>query len=227
MGVWQRTVALVLVVITLSTAGFLYWNTTGLGSAPAFAVPAGTRQAIVLEWSHLFDGEKTTALSLWEVGDDGWKQVEGPIRCVIGRNRLALAGQKREGDGRTPSGTFRIGTAFGSEATIDTKLNYRLATADDFWVDDPASPEYNRWVHGKPEGKSFEKLLIDYYRYAAVIEYNTDPVVPGKGSAIFLHVWEGEHTPTSGCVAVQEADMKHLLAWLDKRKNPVIVLDPR
>jgi L,D-peptidoglycan transpeptidase YkuD (ErfK/YbiS/YcfS/YnhG family) len=145
---------------------------------------------------------------------------------VIGPNGFAPKGEKREGDGHTPSGTFPIGTAFGHDAKVDTKLDYRQATDEDIWVDDPDSPQYNRWVHGKTDAKSFERLRIDPYKYAAVIEYNTNPVVPAKGSAIFLHVWSGPDKATAGCVAVPIEAMQNLLGWLDKRRHPMIVLNP-
>jgi L,D-peptidoglycan transpeptidase YkuD (ErfK/YbiS/YcfS/YnhG family) len=148
-----------------------------------------------------------------------------PTAAVIGPKGFAPLGEKREGDGRTPTGTFRIGTAFGIDPTMETRLDYRRATDDAFWVDDPSSPEYNRWVTGKPNAKSWENLRQADYKYAAVIEYNTDPVVPGMGSAIFLHVWEGPDNPTSGCVAVAEKDVRGLLWWLDKDKKPVIILN--
>jgi L,D-peptidoglycan transpeptidase YkuD (ErfK/YbiS/YcfS/YnhG family) len=180
-------------------------------------------QAIVV-WSSGQSGFDAK-LTAWQRGSNGWNWVLGPIPAVIGPNGFAPSGEKREGDGRTPSGTFRIGTAFGHDAALETKLRYRQATADDFWVDDPQSPQYNRWLTGKPDAKSFEKLRQPAYKYAAVIEYNTDPVVPGKGSAIFLHVWGGPDKPTAGCVAVSEDQLVELLRWLDKRQKPVIVLN--
>jgi L,D-peptidoglycan transpeptidase YkuD (ErfK/YbiS/YcfS/YnhG family) len=158
-------------------------------------------------------------------GNGQWSRIFPATPGVIGPNGFAPRSEKREGDGRTPTGVFRVGAAFGYESSIETKLDYRQATADDFWVDDPSSPDYNRWVTGKPAAKSFEKLRIDAYKYAAVIEYNTDPVVPGNGSAIFLHVWGGPDKPTAGCVALSEANLKTLLEWLDKRRNQVIVLN--
>jgi L,D-peptidoglycan transpeptidase YkuD (ErfK/YbiS/YcfS/YnhG family) len=173
-------------------------------------------------------GEKPYAVSVLahQRGPDGAFQLFLSAPGVIGPNGFAPEGEKREGDGRTPSGTFRMRTAFGHEPKIETKLDYRRATADDFWVDDPDSPQYNRWVHGKPEAKSFEKLRIDSYKYAAVVEYNTDPVVPGKGSAIFLHIWKGPDQPTAGCVALDEANVRQLITWLDRQKKPVIILNP-
>jgi L,D-peptidoglycan transpeptidase YkuD (ErfK/YbiS/YcfS/YnhG family) len=193
-----------------------------LGPMPADALDAA--QALVV-WPAT--GEVFQArLTAWERGRGGWVGVFGPMPAVIGPKGFAPGGEKREGDGRTPSGTYRIGTAFGFEPAVDTKLDYRQTTADDFWVDDPASPQYNRWVHGNPDAKSFEKLRVDAYKYAAVIEYNTDPVKPGAGSAIFLHVWGGPDKATAGCVAVTADELKRMLGWLDKTKKPVIVLNP-
>ena len=57
-----------------------------------------------------------------------------------------------------------------------------------------------------------------------MLEHNTDPVVPGKGSAIFLHVWSGPGKPTAGCVAAAEADVRRLLGWLDRARRPVCVV---
>jgi L,D-peptidoglycan transpeptidase YkuD (ErfK/YbiS/YcfS/YnhG family) len=148
---------------------------------------------------------------------------------VIGRNGFAEPGAKREGDGKTPSGVYPIGPAFGYAPSANTKLDYRQATANDFWVDDPESADYNRWVVGKPQAKSFELMKRDdeLYKLGAVIQYNTEPVVPGRGSAIFLHVWRGPDSTTAGCVALSESDVASLLKWLDKTKHPVVVLNPR
>jgi L,D-peptidoglycan transpeptidase YkuD (ErfK/YbiS/YcfS/YnhG family) len=57
-----------------------------------------------------------------------------------------------------------------------------------------------------------------------VIEYNTDPIVPGKGSAIFMHIWRGPDSPTSGCIAMAKENFLPLLKWLNWDHNPVIIL---
>jgi L,D-peptidoglycan transpeptidase YkuD (ErfK/YbiS/YcfS/YnhG family) len=116
-----------------------------------------------------------------------------------------------------------------SVCACETKLTYRQATARDFWIDDPKSPDYNRWVTAdQPPAVSHELMRRgdEVYRHGAVIEYNTAPVVSGKGSAIFLHVWRGPGRPTDGCVAVAEPDLLRLLKWLDKAQKPVVVLNP-
>ncbi len=166
-------------------------------------------------------------ITAWEKNDTGWIQIFESMPAVIGRNGMAQLHEKREGDGRTPSGIYQLGTAFGYENNIDTKLSYRQVTENDHWVDDPESTQYNQWIIGPPEAKSFENLkrTDDLYKYAVVIEYNTSPIKRGEGSAIFLHVWRAPDKPTAGCVATDEANVKRLLKWLDQERRPVILLD--
>jgi L,D-peptidoglycan transpeptidase YkuD (ErfK/YbiS/YcfS/YnhG family) len=190
---------------------------------PRWTIPTEAEQVIEVRraGSEVFKVQVTAH----ERHSDEWPEILTSQPGVIGPKGFAEPGAKREGDGHTPGGVYRIGMAFGYEATMDTGLEYRQTTADDRWVDDADSSQYNRWVTGKPLAKSFEDLRQDAYKYAAVIEYNTDPVVPGHGSAIFLHVWSGPGKPTAGCVALAEADVRALLKWLDKRRHPVIVLN--
>jgi L,D-peptidoglycan transpeptidase YkuD (ErfK/YbiS/YcfS/YnhG family) len=188
-------------------------------------VPAGCKQVIVVRKSA--DNPNGPIMLTAYESSGGWKAVQGPISCTIGRDGFAAADQKKEGDGKTPTGVYRIGMAFGAPKQVDTKLDYKNPGPDDFWCDDPNSQQYNRMTKGMPsDAKSFEKLTQDAYKYAAVIEYNTDTVVPGAGSAIFLHVWGGPDKPTAGCVAVAEPEMVKLLAWLDKSKKPAIAINP-
>lgn len=191
-------------------------------SAELDDLPNEVHQAIVVETT----GKMTARVSGWERNDSGWTQVINPVNAVIGRNGLAPIGEKREGDGRTPSGTFALRRAFGYEKGAPTGLDYRVVTEKDFWIDAPASPLYNQWVTGDIPEVSHEILRRqdDLYKYVIVIEYNTDPVIPGTGSAIFMHVWRAANKPTAGCVAVAEADILRLLHWLDAHRNPVILL---
>ena len=140
---------------------------------------------------------------------------------------MAVFGDKREGDGKTPSGVFPLGPAFGDASAIDTALEYRQASDLDFWVDDVHAMQYNQWVHGKPAAASFERMKRpdDLYRYGVVIGYNTAPVVSGAGSAIFMHVWRRYDHPTAGCVAVSQRYLRKILRWLDKQYRPVIILE--
>ena len=160
--------------------------------------------------------------------DDEWKHVLKSVPAVIGRNGFAPSGEKREGDGRTPPGIYYLGFTFGYPPKIDSAMPYRPMTRSDIWVDDPASPDYNRLKkRGETKANSFEDMVLpdDRYKYGIVIRYNMDEVVPGHGSAIFLHVWKDAKTPTSGCVAISEENIVKLLKWLDPGKRPVIMLE--
>jgi L,D-peptidoglycan transpeptidase YkuD (ErfK/YbiS/YcfS/YnhG family) len=155
-----------------------------------------------------------------------WMLVSQAFRATIGEKGFAFTDEKREGDGKSPTGIFSLGTTFGYAPSISTKMAYRQATDDDFWVDDPDSEDYNKWVRGRPMAASYEKMKRDddLYKYGVVIEYNMNPVVKGKGSAIFLHVWRGEGKPTLGCVAVSGDKILRILGWLDPARRPLIVM---
>jgi len=190
-------------------------------------LPADCHQALVVR--PVADKTVDVTIHAYERREHGWAEAFPPLAGTVGRNGVTSAEKKKEGDGCTPAGTYPLGPAFGYAKTLDTKLTYRQATADDFWVDDAESPEYNRWVVGKPNAKSFElmKRADDLYEIGAVIRYNTDPVVPGKGSAIFLHVWPGPGKPTAGCVALEKIHVGLLLGWLSDAANPRIVIVER
>lgn len=164
-------------------------------------------------------------LTVYHNDGAGWVQTMESIPAVIGKH--GIDARKAEGDRKTPQGLYDVGEAFGTApAPEGTKLPYRIATEHDYWVDDPESDDYNRWVHyeGNPSErwKSFERLTDPLYTHAVVIKYNEDPVVKGKGSAIFLHRWKSGDTPTLGCVAIAYEDLVRLLGVLDPAKHPKI-----
>jgi len=175
--------------------------------------------------NHFLFFNRTTLYAMGKHGDH-WKNVFEPMDAVIGRSGFAPFGEKREGDGQTPSGIYPLKTAFGYNETVKTKMPYRQALADDVWIDDPDAPDYNRWVK-KDETKAASHEMMkrgdDLYKYGVVIEYNTGPVIKGNGSAIFLHVWKCPGLPTAGCVAVSEDNMIKILEWLDPVASPIII----
>lgn len=132
---------------------------------------------------------------------------------------------KTEGDKKTPMGLFELGIAFGNEEKPDTKLSYRQIDQDSYWVDDSTSEKYNTWVEGTDNRDwNSAEHLSDYqnaYALAIVIEYNTNPVIPNAGSAIFLHCGL---SPTAGCVSVSHDNMLEILKWLNPSKNPMILI---
>jgi L,D-peptidoglycan transpeptidase YkuD (ErfK/YbiS/YcfS/YnhG family) len=166
------------------------------------------------------------AIRLYERNGDGWQPLGTAIPAVVGRNGLAPVGEKREGDGRTPSGIFVLERCFGYEP-FATKMPYIILTPDMIWIDDVRSGRYNTLADNSAgEGFSSEtmKRADDLYKYGIVVEYNTKEIVPGAGSAIFFHIWRGPATPTAGCVAASEPDLVRLLRWLDPEKHPLAVI---
>jgi L,D-peptidoglycan transpeptidase YkuD (ErfK/YbiS/YcfS/YnhG family) len=167
-------------------------------------------------------------VTIYVLEKDGtiWRPVFPAFSGTIGAKGFASFDKKLEGDGKSPTGMFSLGTAFGYNPSITTKMPYRQVRDDDFWVDDVRSADYNRWVKGRPQAVSMEKMKREdgLYSYGVVIEYNMDPIVRGKGSAIFLHRWQEKGKSTRGCVAMPEDQILRLLAWLDPAQKPLIIM---
>jgi L,D-peptidoglycan transpeptidase YkuD (ErfK/YbiS/YcfS/YnhG family) len=64
----------------------------------------------------------------------------------------------------------------------------------------------------------------DLYKYGIVVEYNTNPVIKGYGSAIFFHLWKGGGKPTEGCIALSEENLIRIIRWLDPAAKPLVVM---
>ena len=155
-----------------------------------------------------------------------WKIKIGPVQASIGRAGFALPGEKIEGDGKSPTGIFDLGQLYTYEASVNTSLPFIQTNAEDKWIDDPNHENYNTHIRGNTTAKSFEHLKLSSidYKYCMVIEYNTHPVVKGKGSAIFFHLADANYSPTAGCVAIKESDMDQILLWLDPNKQKAILM---
>ena len=128
----------------------------------------------------------------------------GKRRCAIGPGGIAVKGG--EGDGITPRGIWSVREIFyraDRVAEPDTVLPLRAIERDDGWCDAPDDPNYNRPVK-LPYPASAETLWRDDHLYdlVLVLGYNDDPVVAGKGSAIFLHLASTDFSATHGCVAL-------------------------
>lgn len=166
-------------------------------------------------------------LSLWEANTGHDWQLIYNFPTVMGKNGLAASGAKKEGDGKTPQGTFGLRRAFGYAPNALTKLAYKQVTNEDIWVDDPSSADYNKWIRLPTTARSYEKMKRDdnLYQFGAVIEYNTDQVVPGAGSAIFLHVWRRYDHRTTGCVALSQRNLRKVMSRLNIDRKPVIILN--
>lgn len=147
----------------------------------------------------------------WQVGfgDRRWP-------AVIGRG--GVTDDKQEGDGATPLGCWplrRLLYRADRAAAPHCVLPAQPIGPSDGWCDDPDDPSYNQPVR-LPYAASHEELCRDdsLYDLLVVLGYNDEPVVAGRGSAIFLHIARPGGTPTEGCVALARADLEELLGLI-------------
>jgi L,D-peptidoglycan transpeptidase YkuD (ErfK/YbiS/YcfS/YnhG family) len=140
----------------------------------------------------------------------------GAARAAAGR--AGVTHHKTEGDGATPAGTFPLVSVFYRADRLTPpppRLPMRALRSSDAWVDDPADPDYNRLVSLPYPGHTEAMWLDDgVYDLIVVIGYNMDPVAPGAGSAIFLHVARPDFAPTAGCIAVEREVLLRLMPRL-------------
>jgi L,D-peptidoglycan transpeptidase YkuD (ErfK/YbiS/YcfS/YnhG family) len=165
----------------------------------------------------------TATLTVTECG----RRVLGPWRARVGYR--GVSAHHREGDGTTPAGTFAIGpVVYGLDANPGVRLRYHRLRCGDWWDEDPRSRTYNRFRHvacgATPSFRGGSEALwraTVAYRELAVVEYNTAPAVPGRGSGIFLHADTGH--ATNGCVSLPRNDLVVLLRRL--RTGASITID--
>jgi len=211
----------------------------GLLRRSGLALPAATRQLVVVTAATW----QTTAGSLrrFERAGEGWRMVGAPIAARLGARglghgrgvaELVFDGPvKREGDHRSPAGLFALGVAFGRarpSALAELGWPWRTATPDDYFVDDPASPLYNRWAtvpSGQAPAFTSAEHLVDY-ELGLVVEHNAPEPLAGAGSAIFLHPWASPDTTTAGCTAIERDALLTLLCWLDPSARPLLLQLP-
>lgn len=198
------------------------------GAANRLALPPGSTQLVTVTAPAY--GTTSATLELWQRSDIGgcWRRSAGPWSARLGRS--GLSSHKREGDGATPTGTYRIGaTIYGIAANPGVAGAYHRLVCGDWWDEDVRSPTYNTFRHiacsGTPPFRGGSEALwriSPQYRYFAVIDYNAGPIVRGKGSAIFLHVSAAR--ATAGCVSLPEPRLVQFLRWLRPTAVPLIHL---
>jgi D-alanyl-D-alanine dipeptidase len=137
---------------------------------------------------------------------------------------------KREGDGKSPAGIFRITSLFGY-GDFESKMPYQKADSTVFCVDDATSAHYNRVLSLREVARDWTSAETmrrkdHQYRLGAVVAYNTEPVTPGAGSCIFLHIWRSPGSGTAGCTAMTEVNLLSLVRTLDPANTPTLIQMP-
>ena len=184
-------------------------------------------------------------LQRFERNGKEWRPVGGAWPVLYGRNGLAWgrgvhgeegAGLKKvERDKRAPAGLFKIGKVYTYDAALPagSDFPFHTVTTADAWIDDVNHPQYNRHVQidpaNPPEWFAKQKMRHNdfAYRWLVEIRHNSDPPVPGEGSAIFFHIRRGVERPSAGCTTMAEANLVQLIRWLRAEGRPHYALLPK
>jgi L,D-peptidoglycan transpeptidase YkuD (ErfK/YbiS/YcfS/YnhG family) len=155
----------------------------------------------------------------------GWLTA-GAMMIPVALGRGGIIANKREGDGGTPRGTFyprRLWWRADRHIRPRTFLPVRAIGPADAWCEDPADRHYNQPIR-LARGQSGDRLTREDHLYDFIIEidHNTIPCVPGRGSAVFLHLARKNFGPTAGCVSMTQSAMLRLLQRLGPQTRIVI-----
>ncbi len=210
-------------------------------------IPALAAEQMIVSIADRWDAT-TGRLQLFERTGKTWTPASPAWRVLYGANGLAWGrGEhpekppspdvpvKRERDKRAPAGLFEIGKIFTYDATLPdgASFPFHTITDRDAWIDDPLHPDYNRHVRIGPGDPPpwFEKQRMRLndppHRWLIEIRHNSDPIVPGAGSAIFFHIQRGPERRSAGCTVMLETDLRRIIAWLDASKSPRYILLPK
>jgi L,D-peptidoglycan transpeptidase YkuD (ErfK/YbiS/YcfS/YnhG family) len=151
----------------------------------------------------------------------------GNLVFSVALGRSGILTNKREGDGATPRGTFRLVRLWWRADRLPrprTRLPVRAIRRDVGWSEDPADRNYNRPVK-IPDRSNADRLWREDHLYDLIVEldHNTRPRIANRGSAVFIHVAREGFKPTAGCVALKRGDLLKLLnviarnCWIEIR----------
>lgn len=211
--------------------------------AASSAIPASARQLVLVVTPSWDTTSGTLRRYARSSASAPWRRIGSDVPVVVGASGLAWGADslgtaddphKREGDGRSPAGVFPLDGTFGfasRSAMSPLRMPYVPLLAGTECVDDTASVHYNTVVDRdrvpKVDWNSSEHMRrIAQYQIGVLVGYNTQPVSKGRGSCIFLHIWDGPASSTAGCTAFPREDVERLVAWLDSAKHPVLVQLP-
>jgi len=144
----------------------------------------------------------------------------------VALGRGGTKANKREGDGATPRGLFRLKRLWwraDRHPRPRTLLPVRRIRAEDGWCEDPRDRHYNRPVRLPPHSSADRlKRQDNLYDFIVEIDHNTRPRIAARGSAVFIHVARPGFAPTAGCVALEIGALRRLLARLSPRTRIMV-----
>jgi len=155
----------------------------------------------------------------------GWLTAGG-LTIPVALGRGGILANKREGDGGTPRGRFRLVRLWWRAdrwPRPQTALPVRHIRPLDGWCEDPADRRYNQPIR-LPKGSTADHLARADRLYDFIIELdqNTRPRIAGRGSAVFLHLARTNFLPTAGCVSMTKSSMLRLLRRMSPRTRIII-----
>ena len=149
--------------------------------------------------------------------------LAGPLAFPVALGRGGILANKREGDGATPRGTYRLKRLWwraDRNPRPSTPLPLRQIRAEDAWCEDPADRRYNLPVRVPPAASGDPLHREDHlYDFIIEIDHNTRPRVSRRGSAVFLHLARPDFTPSAGCVTMSKAWMRALLRQIGRNSR--------
>ena len=146
-------------------------------------------------------------------------------KCAIGKRGIGY--KKKEGDLITPKGEYKIKFILYRKDRVKnlrSKVKKNVIKKNMGWCDDPKSKYYNKLVK-LPFSHNYEKLYKkeNIYDIILVLDYNMNPIIKNKGSAIFIHVAKRKYKKTEGCIALRKKDLLILIDMLKKNSKVKIV----
>ena len=155
----------------------------------------------------------------------GWL-LAGSLALPVALGRGGIKANKREGDGGTPRGSFRLRRLWwraDKHPRPATSLPVKRITPTDGWCEDPADRHYNQPVK-VPANASADRLARkdNLYDFIIEIDHNTRPRIAGRGSAVFIHAARQGFAPTAGCVALELTALRRMLSQLGPHTKIVV-----
>ena len=174
-----------------------------------------------------------------------WQPIGAPVPVNVGRSGLGWGRglheevdsgpQKREGDGRSPAGVFRLSSAFGKADTVPPEsagFPYTKSLPTTYCVEDARSAYYNQVVDSSRVAASSWEQWSELLRpdglfdWGVVVQQNAPDIKKGAGSCVFLHIWRGVRRPTSGCTSMPKPELESIIRWLAVTHEPLLVQLP-
>lgn len=242
---WRAKSSLAIGFLLLLLLSLLPQSVSAAPALPAALNSVGKSEQVVLVQAKNWNATRGTLRAFAKI-KGSWVEVHKKVPVDLGYGGLVQGDKRRQGTGKTPTGTYAITSGFGRKADPGTKLDYIKIDRNDAWTYNPRVPStYNIFQTANRSWKSYGNYvesLYSYgkqYNYVAIMDFNlprgkitkgpqgiyrTDkPANTQRGGGIFLHVSNGNET--AGCIAVAEVVMRDLMKWFNPKKNPVIVVE--